>query len=140
MKFKVGDRVKFVKSTWNHSYRVKVGEVYKIKNIDKYSKLAYQTETNFEWFKEEELEKVEYTYEDLKKSPIGTKVTFEKGNILVKTGDNRFENVLDVSRIQELVNFTDSSYGKIIKIEEPIYQTVYEAKVEILDETEKRYL
>ena len=30
--------------------------------------------------------------------------------------------------------------GKIIKIEEPTYQTVYEAKQEILDEAEKRYL
>ena len=30
--------------------------------------------------------------------------------------------------------------GKIIKIEEPTYETVYEYKPEILDEVEKRYL
>ena len=34
----------------------------------------------------------------------------------------------------------DERFGKIIKIEEPIYQTVYEHKEEILDEAEKRYL
>ena len=141
MKFKVGDRVRFIKSIWSHSCRVKVGEVYKIKNVDKGSEIPYQTETNFEWFKEEELELV-YTYKDLKKSPIGTKITFENGTVLVKDEEDYFENVSKSRDIANLYNLKDnySSLGKIIKIEEPEYKTVYESKVEILDEVEKRYL
>ena len=140
-KFKVGDRVRFIKSIWSHSCRVKVGEVYKIKNVDKGSEIPYQTETNFEWFKEEELELV-YTYKDLKKSPIGTKITFENGTVLVKDEEDYFENISRSRNIAHLCNLKDnySSLGKIIKIEEPEYKTVYESKVEILDETEKRYL
>ena len=142
MKFKVGDRVRFIKSIWSHSCRVEVGEVYKIKNVDKGSEIPYQTETNFEWFKEEELERAEYTYEDLKKSPIGTKITFENGEVLVKDDDGNYSNKKrwrDDSDLKELKDRVNT-LGKIIKIEEPTYQTVYESKVEILDEAEKRYL
>lgn len=52
------------------------------------------------------------------------------------------ENVSSCRNIADLCNLKDnySDLGKIIKIEEPTYQTVYEAKKEILDEEEKRYL
>ena len=95
-----------------------------------------------EWFKEEELKTSVYTYEDLKKSPIGTKITFENGTVLVKDEEDYFENVSKSRDIANLYNLKDnySSLGKIIKIEEPEYKTVYESKVEILDEVEKRYL
>ena len=86
------------------------------------------------------LEKVSYTYEDLKKSPIGTKVTFENDVILVKTTEKRLESEQDVMNIENLKNLKDDYYGKIIKIEEPTYKTVYKCKEEILDEAEKRYL
>ena len=91
---------------------------------------------------EEGLELAEYTYEDLKKSPIGTKITFENGTVLVKDEEDYFENISRSRNIAHLCNLKDnySSLGKIIKIEEPEYKTVYESKVEILDETEKRYL
>lgn len=140
MKFKVGDRVRFIKSIWSHSCRVEVGEVYKIKNVDKGSEIPYQTETNFEWFKEEELERAEYTYEDLKKSPIGTKITFENRKLFVKNGEDKFESPNDFIYIDDFKSLTNCEFGKIIKIEEPEYKTVYESKPEILDETEKRYL
>ena len=91
---------------------------------------------------EEELELAEYTYEDLKKSPIGTKITFENGTVLVKDDDGNYSNKKrwrDDSDLKELKDRVNT-LGKIIKIEEPTYQTVYESKVEILDEVEKRYL
>lgn len=134
--FKVGDKVRFIKSVIYHNKDVKLGETYTVQDI--YGK-SYMIE-NGEWFKEEELVLVDYTYEDLKKSPIGTKVTFEKGNVLLKTCRNKFENETDVSKIDELTDFKDKYYGKIIKIEEPTYTAVYEHKPEILDEAEKRYL
>lgn len=139
MRFKVGDKVKFVKSTIFHTNDVKIGETYKIIKIAG-SDVRYQVE-NKEWFKEEELVNVEYTYEDLKKSAIGTKITFEDGKVLIKTEENRFENRINVTYIGEINNhFKDKILGKIIKIEKPSYTTVYEAKKEILDEAEKRYL
>lgn len=84
----------------------------------------------------------EYTYEDLKKSPIGTKITFENGEVLVKDDDGNYSNKKrwrDDSDLKELKDRVNT-LGKIIKIEEPTYSTVYEAKVEVLDEVEKRYL
>ena len=144
-KFKVGDRVKLIKmkgeGPWYKKY---LGNIYTIKNFetDNYGRFAIFKETSdvMPYVKNLELVKEEYTYEDLKKSPIGTKITFEKGIISVKTTEKRFESRLNVTNIENLKNLKDDYYGKIIKIEEPIYQTVYECKEEILDEAEKRYL
>ena len=141
MKFKVGDRVKFVKSIEIHSNKVKLGGIYKIKHVNSSAFCTPYRVENGEWFGEEELLK-EYTYEDLKKSPIGTKITFENGEVLVKDDDGNYSNKKrwrDDSDLKELKDRVNT-LGKIIKIEEPEYKTVYESKVEILDETEKRYL
>lgn len=137
MRYKVGDRVKFIKSVIYHNKDVKLGEVYTIKDIHE---RGYRVE-NREWFKEEELQKVEYTYEDLKKSPIGTKVTFEDGVILIKLEEDFYENNAFYRNNENLKGLKDNiNLGKIIKVEKPEYETVYEAKLEILDEVEKRYL
>ena len=140
MKFKVGDRVKFVKSIEIHSNKVKLGGIYKIKHVNSSAFCTPYRVENGEWFGEEELLK-EYTYEDLRISPVGTKITFENG-LLVKDDDGDYSNKKrwrDDSDLKELKDRINT-LGKIIKIEEPTYQTVYESKVEILDEVEKRYL
>lgn len=89
------------------------------------------------------LEKVEYTYEDLVKSPIGTKVFFESNNVLLKINEHAYEDEGFCRYNEDLKGLKDNVgrciLGKIIKIEEPTYKTVYETK-EILDEVEKRYL
>ena len=91
---------------------------------------------------EDELELVKYTYEDLKKAPIGTKITFENGEEMIKCSAKRYENgnkwraEKDFARMEDKIG----TLGKITKIEEPTYQTVFETKVDILDEAEKRYL
>lgn len=141
MKFKVGDKVKFIKKVELHSSKVKLGDEYKIKDVNPTFCMPYKIE-NGECFNEEELEIAEYTYEDLKKSPIGTKITFENGEVLVKDDDGNYSNKKrwrDDSDLKELKDRINT-LGKIIKIEEPTYQTVYEVKQEILDEAEKRYL
>lgn len=142
MRYKVGDRVRYIKYAIYHTPIVKENSIWKIIEVDAKSRM-YCTldETNHkEWFKEEELQKVEYTYKDLEKASIGTKVTFENGEVLVKDDKDIFENSGYVRNILELDNFKSRILGKIIKIEEPEYQTVYESKPEILDEVEKRYL
>lgn len=125
-KFRVGDKVRFVKSTIFHTNDVKIGETYKIIKIAG-SDVRYQVE-NKEWFKEEELVNVEYTYEDLKKAPIGTKITFENGEEMIKCSAKRYENgnkwraEKDFARMEDKIG----TLGKITKIEEPTYQTVFE--------------
>lgn len=150
-KFKVGDKVK-IKEKYGNTYGISeetLEKLKKLKNIwtiesiilgDKICFYTLKEERNGLCFFEDMLEKVNYTYEDLKKSPIGTKVTFENDVILVKTTEKRLESRLNVIRIENLKNLKDDYYGKIIKIEEPAYTTVYESKAEILDEAEKRYL
>lgn len=95
-----------------------------------------------------EILKNEYTYEDLKKCPIGTKITFEDGRILIKARNDyindSFTDIEGFRSIMDLKGLKDSwiggYFGKIIKIEEPAYTAVYEAEPEVLDEAEKRYL
>ena len=143
-KFKVGDRVKLVKmkgeGPWYKKY---LGNVYTIKNFetDNYGRFAIFKETSdvMPYVKNLKLVKEEYTYEDLKKCPVGTKVTFENEKTFFKIansllGDGYKYQIVNPSSFNSVLN------GKIIKIEEPTYETVYEAKPEILDEIEKRYL
>lgn len=151
MKFKVGDRVKVREDLQENCYygiaranddmAKKRGQIFTIKEID--NKLYSMKECNWVW-SDEMLKKVEYTYENLKKSPIGTKITFENGEVLVKDDKARYENCDNAKNEFDLKDLKDNTFcfncGKIIKIEEPTYQTVYEAKEEILDEAEKRYL
>ena len=149
MKFKVGDRVRVRKDLkYDNFYggvRVNdemVNNKGKILTIIGIDNGAYLMEGS-QWFWTDEMfESKEYTYEDLKKSPIGTKITLEKiqDKQLVKTALNRIENDDYRFFIRDFEGLNTGNYGKIIKIEEPEYTTVYEAKVEILDEVEKRYL
>lgn len=142
MKFKVGDRVKYVKKIIHHN--VVIGGIFTITHINEnYKNIQYFAESkkgNKQWFKEEELALAEYTYKDLEKAPIGTKITFVNGEVLVKDDKDFFENSVYVRNILELNNFKSRILGRIIKIEEPKYETVYKTKSEILDEVEKRYL
>lgn len=152
MKFKVGDRVKIREDlmtgkTYGKESFVDFMEKYRGKMVTIKAVFAHYYEIeedieNWSWTDEMFDYKKEYTYEDLKKSPIGTKITFENGEVLVKDEEDYFENVFKVREIKNLHNLKDNylDLGKIIKIEEPEYKTVYGSKQEILDEAEKRYL
>ena len=149
MKFKVGDRVRFI---GDYSNYITDYDGQSLKNFIKnqrnilYIDSIYPTYINvkgndFWCFKERDLELIKYTYKDLRESPIGTKVTFEDGVILTKTEEDFYENDVFYRNNENLEALKDNiNLGKIIKIEEPEYQTVYESKLEILDEVEKRYL
>lgn len=159
MKFKVGNRVKsieFGKGTVveeNDRDRILV----KFDNVQSglhdgngISKRKYKKNTCL-WYSSyaTDLKLIKkYTYEDLKKSPIGTKITFENGRVFVRAKEKctgaEFTDIDGFRGIDNLQGLKDSwlegYYGKIIKIEEPTYETVYEEGKEILDEVEKKYL
>lgn len=147
-KFKVGDRVRLVKVENEdfQEYKNCLGKIFKIVQIlhpeSSYASAKLEGTSIIPYLKNLELVKEEYTYEDLKKSPIGTKITFGNGNMFMKYTEDKFINLSAIRSIEWLSNLRDNfgQLGKIIKIEEPIYQTVYEHKEEILDEAEKRYL
>ena len=149
MKYKAGDKVK-VRSDLEAGKRYG-GDMFaeemckyegKTLTIACVGQSIYAVKENFYNWTDEMFENKKYTYEDLKKSPIGTKITFENGEVLVKDDDGNYRNKKrwrDDSDLKELKDRVNT-LGKIIKIEEPTYQTVYEVKQEILDEAEKRYL
>lgn len=146
-KFKVGDKVKLVRTDGEWSwYEEYLGQMFTIKEIEEDWKGTFavleEKGTLMPYLKNLELVEKVYTYEDLKKSPIGTKITFEDGNVFFKDNEYRYINIGGIRINEWLSNLRDDmgQLGKIIKIEEPIYQTVYECKEEILDEAEKRYL
>lgn len=158
-KFKIGDKVR-IKDKTGYTYGIseetlkklrKLKDIYTIESIRSGDKISFYTlkEERFGLsFFEDMLEKANYTYGDLKKAPIGTKITFQNG-YLIKFDKERVYGVINGiyynGRLDYIILFmkgkvTDERFGKIIKIEEPIYTTVYESKAEILDEAEKRYL
>lgn len=158
-KFKIGDKVR-IKDKTGYTYGIseetleklkKLKNIWTIESIRSGDKISFYTlkeeRTGLSFF-EDMLEKANYTYGDLKKAPIGTKITFQNG-YLIKFDKERVYGVINGiyynGKIDYIILFlkgkvTDERFGKIIKIEEPIYQTVYEHKEEILDEAEKRYL
>lgn len=137
--FNVGDKVKCI-DAGSINRELKNGETYIVSHVDTNGFVKLKGLSSY-YYDQSRFKKIEYTYEDLKKSAIGTKITFEDGKVLIKTEENRFENRINVTYIGEINNhFKDKILGKIIKIEKPSYTTVYEAKPEILDEVEKRYL
>ena len=138
---KVGDRVKCIEAENSNKGELEEGKIYIVSQIDEEGYVRIKGLSDYK-YDPGRFKKIKYTYEDLKKSPIGTKITLEKiqDKQLVKTAPNRIENDDYRFFIGDFEGLNTSNYGRIIKIEEPEYRTVYEAKVEILDDVEKRYL
>ena len=134
MKFKVGDKVKVIKCK-RHLHCENINKISKIKGIETFFSFPYSLEDCDELFNDEELELVEkqFTKSDLKD---GDKCTLKNGQVVFvdKTSNYCFENI-----DEQLKYFNDDV--SIVKVERPVkYETLFERKEEILDETEKRYL
>lgn len=134
MKFKVGDRVKVIKCK-SHLHCENINKISKIEGIETFFSYPYSLEDCDELFNDEELELVEkqFTKSDLKD---GDKCTLKNGQVVFvdKTSQYCFENI-----DEQLKYFNDDV--SIVKVERPVkYETLFERKEEILDETEKRYL
>lgn len=144
-KFKIGDRVRLERMESEADYYNKyLGQSFTIKNInpsiwgnDGTVDFVEYTEDNIRpYIKNLELVR-KYNYKDLKKAPIGTKITLKNGDFLLKTDKERYENS-NYAWVSKAI--IDKEKEKIIKIEEPEYRTVYEKEKKILDKEEKEYL
>ena len=139
--FNVGDKVKCIDAIGSINRELKNGETYIVSHVDTNGFVKLKGLSSY-YYDPSRFKKIEYTYEDLKKSPLGTKITFENGEEMIKCSAKRYENgnkwraEKDFARMEDKIG----TLGKITKIEKPTYQTVFETKVDILDEAEKRYL
>lgn len=143
MKYKVGDRVKLIKST-ECTKKFKIDEIYSITQINTDDAYKIQIENGrgiHGYVNEEHVERV-FTKSDLKDGDI---VTF-KNKVKTMKGHNMLINehsiVSFISDYNE--DFTENrcrGCGDIIKVERPTqYETVFEYKEEILNKAEKKYL
>lgn len=132
MKFKVGDKVKVIAK--KHGHHFNIGEIVKIEHTSEYGYTCKSLKNNNYWnLRDDEIVKVKFTKADLKD---GDKCTLRNGQVVFvdKTSKYCFENI-----DEQLKYFNDDV--SIVKVERPVkYETLFERKEEILDETEKRYL
>ena len=120
MKFKVGDKVKVIAKKHGHGFNI--GEIVKIEEI---------SDRDYKCSSKSDLQNGDIvTYRDGRK-----KIVFEDKFY----GSNHF--VLLKYYTEDLKDIDGEEENDIIKVERPVkYETVFERKEEILDETEKRYL
>lgn len=144
MKFKVGDKVKVVKCNI-HSNCENINKISKIIKIENFVTYPYYLEDCVEPFKSEELElvKKQFTKADLKDGDIVTYRNGSKRTViaekLINSGGYIAKNIDNYT--EELKDTISGIDLDIVKVERPIqYETMFERKEEILDETEKRYL
>lgn len=132
MKFKVGDKVKVIAK--KHGHHFNIGEIVKIEHTSEYGYTCKSLKNNDYWnLRDDEIVKVKFTKADLKD---GDKCTLRNGQVVFvdKTSNYSF-NSID----EQLRYFNDDV--SIVKVERPVqYETMFERKEEVLDETEKRYL
>lgn len=143
MKFKVGDRVKVMARKHGHCFDI--GEVIKIKEVNREGYMCSSLErNNIWWLRDDEVAEVKFTKSDLKDGDIVTYRDGQKRTVFC----NKLINESGLST-QYLTSYNESlkktelqkSQTDIVKVERPVkYETVFERKEEILDETEKRYL
>lgn len=140
MKFKVGDKVKVIAK--RHGHEFDIGEIVRIEEVSDIDyKCSSLKKNEFWWMGEDEFVEWKFTKSDLKDGDIVTyrdgrkKIVFEDKFY----GSNHF--VLLKYYTEDLKDIDGEEENDIIKVERPVkYETVFERKEEILDETEKRYL
>lgn len=158
MKFKRGDKVKFIGNYDNHLANIghskltlrdlikRFNNILTVSNPEGNKGYIEVKEDEFWCFKEDELELIQnkqFTKSDLKDGDV---VTYRDGRKRIVQGENlkkiNGDYGYDLGAYREdLTEKYDDENFDIIKVERPAgYTTVFERKKEILDETEKRYL
>ena len=133
MELKKGDKIRLISAKDEEEYYKKfIGKIFTVRRITGDYVVTNEDSINPYIYN---IEKVVVLNEyDFANAPIGTKLTFRDGEVLIKNGYDFYENKVMV-RTSDTMILSD-----IIKIEEPQYNTIYEHKPEILDKDDKRYI
>lgn len=114
----------------------------KIVTISTIGYKIYEDDACYIWDKRAfELPNIKPTKEKLLELPMGTKITtdLDEDNVFVKTGKDRFENrdsVIDEYKIEDNLFLLNRNNGtKILKIEVPTYETIYDSSKEVKEMT-----
>lgn len=143
-KFKVGEKVRVIDDRENLRVKNKIG-VLKADDKDyKPYQVYFEDIDDYFWFYEHQLELVDKkpTKQELLDMPVGTKIYTDAENEdyqeFVFDGD-AFRNArhwLEYCEINEDLTLINEGYGtKIIKIEVPAYETVYDYSTEVQEMT-----
>lgn len=141
MKFKVGDKVKVIAEKHGHNFDI--GEIVRIEEVgDRDYECSSLKKNELWWMEEDEFVEWKFTKSDLKDGDI---VTYRNGLKKIVSGDKLWENddLFTPLRYytEDLKDVDGEEEYDIVKVERPVqYETVFERKEEILNETEKRYL
>lgn len=154
MKFKVGDKVKFIGKLEEHYVVNTEGEslqqvidknknVFTISNTSNTGFYFSVKEDEFWQFSENELELINtnISKKKLLKMPIGTKIItdLKNNNEFVFDGSTQFNSIddyIEEYEINEDLTLKNKDYGtKIIKIQKPTYETIYIADEEVKEMT-----
>lgn len=160
--FEVGDKVKLVRISrgekrgfWGKEYRNNLGKVFTISDIRTniagrgiYARLEETTDICPYLSDLELVNEKKFTKDDLKDGDIVTYRDKHKAIVcecITKLCSINEKGLMRLADYDKDLKYTTGGYKKtvydIIKVERPIqYETVFERKEEILDETEKRYL
>lgn len=144
MKFKVGDRVRVIREG---SHAQEIGAICKIVKIDDENMimpyLAKCPDNNEMWFDEDQLElaDTQFTKSNLQNGDIVTYRDGQKRTVMCNKLINEDGTATNYLTIYKDDLTYKNSQRDIVKVERSIgYETIFERKEEILDETEKRYL
>ena len=152
MKFKVGDKVRFIGDATTHSctgedLKADIKKYNNIFTIGYISNSYVEFEENRIWcievYEIELIQENQFTKADLKDGDIVTYRNGRKRTVIAKNLIN--DNGCIAKKIdnytEELKDTISGINLDIVKVERPVkYETLFERKEEILDETEKRYL
>lgn len=139
MKFKVGDKVKVINCKAGGRECENLEKIFTIKSIDKNgNRFPYELYGTPEIFGDDELELVnKFTKSDLKD---GDKCTLKNGQVVFVDKTSNYRSNYSFESIDEQLRYFNDDVS-IVKVERPVkYETMFERKEEVLDETEKRYL
>lgn len=153
MKFRVGDRVKDKRFGKGTVMETEVGDSKELllvkfdkKNTELHDasiwgKGHYEDYTCYYYKKQDnELELVTTTF---KKSDLkdGDKCTLKNGEVVFYGGSEEYESTYCFENLTDDFKYEHNDEVSIVKVERPTkYETVFERKEEILDNTEKNYL
>ena len=140
MKFKIGDRVRLNRNKKEFYYfrgGVSYDEIGTIEKIDT-DKYTVNFPSHSCWHgKEDELELATFTKSDLKD---GDKCTLKNGKVVFYGSSSEYESTYCFENLTDDFKYELNDEVSIVKVERPKYETVFERKAEILDDTEKNYL